>query len=99
MSVPDGLELPPQPAEITVEPVTLTPALRREIMVASPHVRLIHERVRSRVAARYSASDEIGLLRDAILHAKGSDDEHKAYDQHVEDCLAWGRTEKTKLGL
>lgn len=99
VSVPDGLTLPLQPSEITVERIELTPALRREIMAASPHVRLIHERVRARIAAQYSASDEIGLLRTALFKANASDDEHKAYDQHVEDCVAWGRAEKAKLGL
>jgi hypothetical protein len=97
VSLPDGAVLPDnQPAEIVasiVNPVTLTDALRNQIADASPHVRLIRERVRDKIASQYSVSDEIKLLRTAPSA------EFEAYNAFVEDCRAWGRDEKAKLGV
>ena len=93
VAVPDGVTLPPQPAEIDVQPVVLTDALRDQIKAASPHVQLINARVAQAVAKRYSLSDEIKLLRTA------PSPEMAAYNDYAEDCRAWGRAEKAKLGL
>ena len=52
----DGYTLPAeQHATIasTIEVLTLTDALRAEIKAASPHVRLINQRVREAIASRY----------------------------------------------
>jgi hypothetical protein len=96
VSLPDGAVLPPeQPAEIaaSIEPVARDPVLREELKVASPHVRLINQRVRERIAARYTVEEEIKLLRTAPSV------EFEAYNAYAEDCRAWGRAEKAKLGL
>lgn len=77
----------------SLEAVTLTDALRDTIKAASPHVRLINERVRVAIAERYSYADEIKLLRTAPSA------ELTAYNAYAEDCRAWGRSEKKKLGL
>ena len=95
VAVPDGVELPEQPAEIagSVEAVTLTPTLRAEICAASPHVRLINERVGERIASRYSLGDEVKLLRTAPSA------EFEIYNVWAEECRAWGRAQKAALGL
>ena len=95
VAVPDGVELPEQPAEIagSVEAVTLTPTLRAEICAASPHVRLINERVGERIASRYSLGDEVKLLRTAPSA------EFEIYNAWAEECRAWGRAQKAALGL
>lgn len=93
----DGYTLPTQPSEIAASVTPLTapvdPALLAEIKAASPHVRLINTWVQERIARRYSTSDEIKLLR------LGASPELDAYNAYVEDCRAWGRAEKAKLGL
>lgn len=98
MSLPDGVTLPlDQPNEIatSIQVVTLTPAQVLEMKAASPHVRLINQRVRDRIAAKYDLVDEIQLLRrrtvDPVPFA--------VYDSVVEACQQWGRDEKAKLGL
>lgn len=96
VSLPDGVVLPAdQPAEIaaSIQVVTLTPALRLAIKAASPHVQLIRQRVRDRIAEQYALSDEIMLLRTA------PSPEHAAYNDYAESCRQWGRDERTKLGL
>lgn len=94
----DGYTLPmEQPAEIAasveVLPSPLPSDLREAIKAASPQVRLINERVVAQIRARYSQDDEIGLLRRAPSA------ETSAWSAWVEDCRAWGRGEKAKLGL
>jgi len=95
--LPDGAALPAgQPDEIAasiIENVTLTAEQIAAIKAASPHARLINERVVAMIAAEYSMADEIKLLRTAPSA------EYEAYNAHVEACRAWGRTEKAKLGL
>jgi hypothetical protein len=87
------MQLPQQPTQITVETVELTEELRDAITAASPHVDLINQRVRAAIAERYSLHDEIKMLRTA------PSTEFSAYNAYVEDCRAWGRGEKSKLGL
>lgn len=95
--LPGGATLPAdQPAEIAasiVNGVTLTAAQIADIKAASPHVRLINQRVAAMIAAEYSMADEIKLLRTA------PSPEFEAYNAHAESCRAWGRVEKAKLGL
>lgn len=97
VAVFDGLALPTQPAaildSIEVLPVPLPKDLASAIKAASPHVRLIHARVQEAIAQRYSTADEIKLIRTA------PSPEMEAYNAYVEDCRAWGRAEKSKLGL
>ena len=96
VSLPDKATLPgSQPEEVadSIETVILTDELRAALKAASPHVRLINDRVRATILERYTLEDEIQLLRTA------PSPEFAAYNAYVEDCLAWGRAEKAKLGL
>lgn len=96
VSLPDGAALPseqPEAIAASVAAATLTDALRDAIKATSPHVRLINERVREAIAERYAIADEIKLLRTAPSA------ECIAYNAYAEECRAWGRSEKAKLGL
>jgi hypothetical protein len=93
VSVPDSIILPTQPEQITVEEVTLTPELIADIRAVSLHILLINDRVVAKIRERYSVNDEIKLLRI------GLSEESIAYNDYVEECRAWGRGEKAKLGL
>lgn len=93
VSLPEGAVLPTQPEEITVTPVTLTPELKLAISDASPFVRMIRQMVAEKIAARYSVTDEIKLIRTAPSA------EFEAYNVYAEDCRAWGREQKAELGL
>lgn len=93
VSLPDNTVLPEQPAEIAVAAVDLTPDLKQSISDASPHVKLIRQRVSDKIAERYSTGDEIKLIRTAPSA------EFEAYNAYAEDCRAWGRSERAKLGL
>ena len=94
----DGHTLPTdQPAQIAdsieVLPSPLPDALRTAICEASPHVRLINARVVQAIRDRYTVDDEIKCLRLA------PSPETVACNAHVEACRAWGRAQKTALGL
>lgn len=93
VSVPDGIKLPAQPENITVERVELTTDLADAIKKASPHVALINERVVNMIREKYSVNDEIKMLRI------GPSEETEAYNAYAEECRAWGISEKAKLGL
>lgn len=98
VALDDGATLPAdQPAQIAASiealPSPLPVDLRAEIQAASPHVRLINQRVVERIRAQYSIDDEIKMLRIAPSA------ETVAWNDHVEACRAWGRAEKAKLGL
>lgn len=96
VSLPDGAALPTgQPPEIidSISEVTLDASLRNEIAAASPHVRLIRERVAAKIAERYTVNDEIKLLRTAPSA------EYEVYSHFVEECRDWGRAQKSALGL
>ncbi len=94
----DGATLPAeQPAQIAASiealPNPLPAELRAQIMDASPHARLINQRVVEKIRAEYSVDDEIKMLRIAPSA------ETTAWKDHVEACRAWGRAERAKLGL
>ena len=93
VSVPDGITLPTQPEQITVEEVTMTDELKAAIRVASPHVQLIDERVVMTIREKYSVNDEIKLIR------LGASDDFTAYNDYVETCRAWGTAAKARLGV
>ena len=80
-------------AGIEVLPNPLPTDLRDAIRTASPHVRLINQRVQDAISERYSMSDEIKLMRTA------PSPEMEAYNAYAEECRAWGRAEKAKLGV
>jgi len=50
------------------------------------------------IRARYSIDDELKFLR-VELFSKVPDPEASAYNAYVEECRAWGRGEKARLGL
>jgi hypothetical protein len=93
VAVPDTVTLPAQPSQITVTPVTVTTALRDQIKAASPHVKLINDRVVEKIREKYSAEDEIKM----VWLGSGSDVD--AYRTYVATCVAEGRYAKTALGL
>jgi len=95
--VPDGMELPEQPDVIreTLRSVDMTNAtdLKQQLKRASPHAQRINQRVVDKIREKYSLDEELQMLRT------GPTDESKAYFDYCEACVAWGRAEKTKLGL
>ena len=108
VSVPDGLDLPGQPAEIadSVQVATITPELRAAIKAASPHCRLIDERMQDRIRARYTPEDEMyfarigaGAALGVYQFESGEKERLLAYGAHVEAVRQWGRSERAKLGF
>jgi hypothetical protein len=104
VSGPD--DLPPQPNQITVEPVTITTELREQIKASSPHCRLINQRMQEQIRDKYSAEDEmyltriaVGVLQGAYVFEPGESDLVTEYQTFVEDVRAWGRVERAKIGL
>jgi hypothetical protein len=91
--LPSDAILPTQPVEINVVAVEVTPELKAALRAASPKVRWINDQVRMKIESVYSVSDEIKLLRTAPSA------EFEAYNEFAENCRAWGRAEKAKLGL
>ena len=68
-------------------------AIAAEVKSKCPHIRLINSTVVEKIAARYSITDEIKLLRVADATALAE------YNAYVEECRAWGAAEKAKLGF
>ena len=106
VSVPDSVTLPDQPTELTITEATITPELRDQIKAASPHCRLITERMEMRISSKYSLSDEqyfarigVGAALGAYTFAPGEQDELLAFGAYVEAARQWGRDERAKLGL
>ena len=108
VSVPDGIDLPTQPAEIadSVKPAELTPELRAAIKSASPHCQLINERMQERIRARYTTEDEMyfarigaGAALGKYAFETGEEAALTEYGAHVESVRQWGRAERAKLGL
>jgi hypothetical protein len=96
VSLPPGAVLPGnQPSEIAagVQVATLTEVLKDAINAASPHVALINTRVIEKIREQYSLDDEIKLLRT------GKTQDTVAWNAWADECRAWGRQEKAKLGL
>jgi len=93
VAVPATAKLPVQPKQIKVTPVTLDAVLTAKLKLASPHVKLVDERVVAKIREKYSADDEIKM----IWLSTGPD--VAAYRTYVATQVAWGKTEKLKLGL
>ncbi len=53
----------------------------------------INQQVVAMIRSRYSIDDEMGLLRT------GPSEEAEVYSNYVEECRAWGRGEKIKMGI
>lgn len=97
VAVPDFVELPEQPEAIlgSLKEEILTDDLARKIKTRSPHVQLINQRVVALIRKRFSPEDEFKMLRRAAKDP----DAFKAYDDYVEQCIAWGKVKKAALGL
>lgn len=92
VSVPDDVELvDKQPVEY--QTVVMTDELRELIKSQSTHVQLIDDRVKAKIAERYSITDEIKQLRSA------PSDEFDVYAEYAESCRTWGQEQKSMLGL
>lgn len=95
----DTVVFPKQTDTIRFAPVdgaTLGEKLPQVVQVieqALPATADINAQVVARIRARYSADDEIKMLRTA------PSPESALWNDYVEECLAWGRTEKAKMGL
>lgn len=108
VSVPDGLDLPDQPEQIAdnIEQILLTPELRAQIMIRSPHVELINHRIASKIRDRYTIDDELYYARIAggvslgmYEPQPGELEELAEYKDYVESIRAWGRQQRALLGL
>jgi hypothetical protein len=97
-----------QPAEIaaSIAAVTLDGVLREQIKSASPHCKLISQRMIDKIRDLYSIDDEMYFARIGVGAANGmyvpTMDELQAmtvFGEFVESIRQWGRTERAKLGL
>ncbi len=86
-------ELPTFDDRLNVAEAVLTAELRSSIKSESTHVQLINDRIKIRIAERYSIEDELKMLRLA------PSEESTAYNTYAEECRDWGREQKTALGL
>ncbi len=109
VALPDGATLPPdQPAEVasSIATVALDPVLREQIKSASPHCKLIAQRMVEQIRAAYSIDDEMYFARIGVGAATGmyqpSSDELQAmtvFGEFVETVRQWGRQQRAELGL
>lgn len=109
VSLPDGAALPiDQPAEIaaSIQAVTLDAVTRAAIISASPHCKLIDERMREQIRDAYPLDDELKYARIGVGAAMGmyvpTTDEIQAmtvFGTFVEGVRQWGRDERARLGL
>ncbi len=109
VSIPEGEALPEdQPEQIaaSITTPTMTPELVAAIKAASPHVRLIAQRMIEKIRERYTVDDELffariaggaGLGRYEISPAEQA--ELDAYQLYVESVREWGRQQRAALGL
>lgn len=95
ISVPDTMLLPSQSKEIALAEIFLNDELKEKIKAVSVHVQLIDQRVRDKIAEKYSVNDEIKALRKRDKDKIKFDE----YDAYVEECCVWGDAEKAKFGL
>ncbi|MEN9885777.1 MAG: hypothetical protein RL758_355 [Pseudomonadota bacterium] len=111
VALDEGAELPTaQPAAIAssieVLPSPLPASLRDEIRASSPQCRLIDAQMIEQIRSAYSVDDEMYLARIGVGAALGTytptDSELAAlrdYQAWVEGVRAWGRAQRSALGL
>ena len=106
----DSVTLPAdQPKEIKASIETLASLsddLKEQIRAASPHVRLINQRMQDRIRDRYSVEDEMKFSRIGVGQALGQYQMSakeaaalKDFGVYLEECRQWAKTERAKLGL
>lgn len=98
----------PAPIATSIEtlPSPLPDALREEIKAASPHVRLIAQRMIEQIRSLYSIDDEMFFARIGVGAANGLYTptaqelaDMQNFGAFVEGVRQWGRAERAKLGL
>ena len=104
--VPDGAEVPEQPAEIAWQAITPDAALLVRIKAESRPVQLIAQQMVERIRASYSIDDEMFFARIGVGAATGMYQptqqelqEMTVFGEFVESVRQWGRAERAKLGL
>jgi len=68
VSVPENLELPVQPKQITLKSIIMTPQLKAKIRQVSPHVKLMESRMAKNENVRLTKQDELNMecLKDFL---------------------------------
>lgn len=108
VSLPDGVTLPEQPAQIADSVAVVVPdaALRAQIIAASTQCQLIDTQMRDQIRAAYPLEDELKFARIGVGAAMGmyspTSDEVQGmtvFGEFVEGIRQWGRAERAKLGL
>ncbi len=108
VSIPDGAVLPDQVDEIvdSVSEVVLSDAQREAIKAASPHVKLINQRMIDKIRDRYSIDDEMYFARIGVGAATGmytfqagEQEAMMEFGLFVEEVRQWGRDQRAALGL
>ena len=108
VSIPDGVDLPDQSDEVapSVSKVTLSGALLETVKAASPHVRLILQRMIDRIRERYTIDDEmyfarigVGVATGLYTFQAGEQEALMEFGLFVEEVRQWGRDQRAALGL
>lgn len=106
ISLPDDAVLPEQSAEINVQPVAMTDALKEQLKLINPWCGLINQQIRAKIRERYDAEDEMYLTRISVGNLMGIYTYLPGEQQAVLDCGAyvegvreWARLERAKVGL
>lgn len=110
VSIPEGAMLPgDQPAEISasiVNPAVLTDSLKNEIRAASPHCKLISQRMIDMIRSSYTIDDEMYFARIGVGAAAGlyvptesEMSEMTVFGEFVESVREWGRLQRAGFGL
>jgi len=106
ISVPEEGLCEDQPEQIVIEPVVLTPEQIEQIKAASPHCRLIYQRMQDKIREKYCDEDEKYLTRIAVgslagwyTLQTGELEQIMAFQEFVEGVREWGRAERAKLGI
>ena len=106
--IPDGAELPEQSDEVapSVAEVTLSGELLEAVKAASPHVRLISQRMIDRIRERYTIDDElyfarigVGVTNGLYAFLPGEQEELMEFGHFIEEVRQWGRARRAALGL
>ncbi len=106
VSVPDGCELPEQPAEIEWEPVAMTADLREQLKAVARPLQLIAARTVERIRSQYSLDDELYFARIAVGALQGTYELRPGeldllarYQSDVEAAREDAHMERLALGL
>lgn len=106
ISLPDDVVLPEQPAEINLQSVTMTDALKEQLKLINPWCKLVAQQIRAKIRERYDSEDEmyltrisVGVLAGMYTYLPGEAEAVVEYGQYIEGTRQWGRDERAKVGL